>query len=132
MINRDARIFTCVDTGESSDTDIDEMSSTHNDVHAGEIETSTTLALRPEAVRMEQVEASVPRFSSHYLDFTSKRGVGWYGRTLKISETGVMGDPTQASVEKGQRMWEVIVANLVEMVEDIKNLTLEEIHQRRY
>ncbi|MDH3207499.1 MAG: creatininase family protein [Gemmatimonadota bacterium] len=132
MINRDARIFTCVDTGETSDADIDEIASTHNDVHAGEIETSTTLALRPEAVRTDQIESSVPHFSSHYLDFTSKRGVGWYGRTLKITESGVMGDPTKASVEKGKKMWEVIVANLVEMVEDIKGLSLEEIHQRRY
>jgi creatinine amidohydrolase/Fe(II)-dependent formamide hydrolase-like protein len=132
MINRDAHIFTCVDTGESSDTDVDALASAHNDVHAGEIETSTTLALRPEVVRMEHARSSVPRFSSHYLDFSSKRGVGWYGRTLKITESGVMGDPTRATAEKGRKMWELIVANLVEMIEDIKNLTLEEILQRRY
>ncbi len=132
MINRDAHIFTCVDTGESSDADVDDLATAHNDVHAGEIETSTTLALRPEVVRMGLARSSVPRFSSHYLDFTSKRGVGWYGRTLKITESGVMGDPTRATAEKGRKMWELIVTNLVEMIEDIKNLTLEELHQRRY
>ena len=132
MINRDAHIFTCVDTGESSDTDVDELSSAHNDVHAGEIETSTTLALRPEVVRMDLARSSVPRFSSHNLDFTSKRGVGWYGRTLKITESGVMGDPTRATADKGRKMWELIVSNLVEMIEDIKHLTLEDLHQRRY
>lgn len=132
LINRDAGIFTCVDTGETSDTDIDDMASTHNDVHAGEIETSTTLALRPEVVRKDQMAPAVPRFSSHYLDFSSKRGVGWYGHTLKISPSGVMGDPTRASAEKGRRMWDTMVRNLVEMVEDIKGLTLDEIHQRRY
>jgi mycofactocin system creatininase family protein len=132
LINRDASIFTCVDTGESSDTDIDQMATTNNDVHAGEIETSTTLALRPEVVRMDELESSVPSFSSHYLDFSSKRGVAWYGRTLKISESGVMGDPTKASSEKGNQMWEIMVNNLVEMIEDIKGLSLGEIHQRRY
>ncbi len=132
LINRDARIFTCVDTGESSDADIDEIASTHNDVHAGEIETSTTYALRPEVVRTDRIRSSVPRFSSHYLDFSSKRGVGWYGHTLHIAESGVMGDPTRATEKKGRKMWEIIVANLVEMVEDIKGLSLEEIHQRRY
>jgi len=132
MINRDAGIFTCVDTGETSDIDIDGMAVTPNDVHAGEIETSTTLALRPEVVRKDLISAAVPRFSSHYLDFSSKRGVGWYGHTLKISSTGVMGDPTRASAEKGRRMWAIIVRNLVEMIEDIKALSLEEIHQRRY
>jgi creatinine amidohydrolase/Fe(II)-dependent formamide hydrolase-like protein len=83
-------------------------------------------------VRTDQIAPAVPRFSSHYLDFSSKRGVGWYGHTLKISPTGVMGDPTRASAEKGRRMWDIIVANLVEMIEDIKELSLEDIHQRRY
>jgi creatinine amidohydrolase/Fe(II)-dependent formamide hydrolase-like protein len=132
MINRDARIFTCVDTGETSDTDVEAMTETPNDVHAGEVETSTSLALRPELVRTEYAETHVPRFSSEYLDFTSKRSVGWYARTAPISRSGVMGDPTKASREKGERMWAVIVRNLAELVEDIKHLTLDEIHQRRY
>ena len=132
MVNRDAGIFTCVDTGETSDADIDDLATTPNDVHAGEVETSTTLALRPEVVRTDKVAAAVPRFSSHYLDFTSKRGVGWYGHTLKISSSGVMGDPTRATAEKGRRMWDIMVRNMVEMIEDIKELSLDEIHQRRY
>ena len=132
MINRDTGIFTAVDTGESSDTDIDAMTETPNDVHAGEVETSTTLALRPDLVRMSLATPMVPRFSSHYLDFTSKRGVGWYAHTKKISETGVLGDPTLATAEKGRKMWNIMVDNLVEFVEDLKNLSLDEIHQRRY
>ena len=132
MINRDTGIFTAVDTGESSDTDIDAMTETPNDVHAGEVETSTTLALRPDLVHMSLARPMVPRFSSHYLDFTSKRGVGWYAHTKKISETGVLGDPTLATAEKGRKMWNIMVDNLVEFVEDLKNLSLDEIHQRRY
>jgi creatinine amidohydrolase/Fe(II)-dependent formamide hydrolase-like protein len=132
MINRDTGIFTAVDTGESSDTDIDELTETPNDVHAGEVETSTTLALRPELVRMSLAKPMVPRFSSHYLDFTSKRGVGWYAHTKKISETGVLGDPTKASADKGRKMWQISVDNLVEFVEDLRGLSLDEIHQRRY
>lgn len=131
-INRDARIFTCVDTGESSDHDVDAIAETPNDVHAGEIETSTSLWLRPELVRMERAQPCVPRFSSAYLDFTSKRSVGWYARTRRISETGVLGDPTRASREKGRKMWHLIVENLVALVEDLKSMTLDEIHQTRY
>jgi creatinine amidohydrolase/Fe(II)-dependent formamide hydrolase-like protein/7-cyano-7-deazaguanine synthase in queuosine biosynthesis len=132
MINRDAHIFTCVDTGESSDTDIEAMSETPNDVHAGEIETSTTLATRPELVDLSKAKRMVPDFSSRYLDFTSLRSVIWYVHTEKISRTGVLGDPTKASAEKGRRMWDVMVKNLVELVEGIKGLSLDEIHQRRY
>jgi creatinine amidohydrolase/Fe(II)-dependent formamide hydrolase-like protein len=132
MINRDAHIFVCVDTGETSDIDIYDLVETPNDVHAGEIETSTSLAVRPHLVKMAEASKSVPRFSSRYLDFTSKRGVLWYAHTRRISNTGVMGDPTRASAEKGQKIWEVMIAHLVALVEDIKRMSLAEIHHRRY
>ena len=132
MINRDAHIFTCVDTGETSDPDVHELLDASNDVHAGEIETSTTLAIRPHLVKMHKAPRMVPEFSSRYLDFTSKRSVGWYAYTKKISRSGVMGDATKATVEKGERIWELMTDRLVELVEDLKNLSLDEIYQRRY
>jgi creatinine amidohydrolase/Fe(II)-dependent formamide hydrolase-like protein len=132
MINRDARIFVCVDTGETSDVDIDKIVETPNDVHAGEIETSTSLAVRPQLVQMDQAKKQIPKFSSRYLDFSSKRGVLWYAYTRKISPSGVMGDPTKASAAKGERIWEMMIAHLVSLVEDLKRLTLEEIHHRNY
>jgi creatinine amidohydrolase/Fe(II)-dependent formamide hydrolase-like protein len=132
MINRDARIFVCVDTGETSDVDIYQVIETPNDVHAGEIETSTGLAVRPQLVKMDQAKKHIPKFSSRYLDFTSKRGVLWYAYTRKISPSGVMGDPTKASAAKGEKIWEIMIAHLVSLVEDLKRLTLEEIHHRNY
>jgi creatinine amidohydrolase/Fe(II)-dependent formamide hydrolase-like protein len=132
MINRDVHMFVCVDTGETSDIDIDDLVETPNDVHAGEIETSTSLAVRPHLVKMGLAPKSVPEFSSRYLDFTSKRGVLWYAHTRRISNTGVMGDPTIASAEKGQKIWEVMIAHLVALVEDLKRMSLAEIHHRRY
>jgi creatinine amidohydrolase/Fe(II)-dependent formamide hydrolase-like protein len=132
MINRDAHIFTCVDSGETSDADIGQIASTPGDVHAGEIETSTTMAVRPHLVDMKLARKSVPRFSSQYLDFSGHQSVEWYGRTKKISESGVLGDATKANAEKGARIWEVSIRNLVEFVEDLKRLSLDEIHERRY
>jgi creatinine amidohydrolase/Fe(II)-dependent formamide hydrolase-like protein len=132
MINRDARIFVCVDSGETSDVDVDRLAGTTNDVHAGEIETSTSLAARPHLVRMDRATREVPAFSSRYLDFSSKRGVSWYAYTHKISASGVMGDPSRASAEKGRQIWDVMVAHLVALVEDLKQMSLEEIHHRRY
>jgi creatinine amidohydrolase/Fe(II)-dependent formamide hydrolase-like protein len=131
-INRDAHIFTAVETGESSDADVAAITETRGDVHSGEIETSTALATRPHLVRMDRAEAYVPKFSNQYLDFSSKRSVEWYARTARISSSGVMGDPTKASEEKGRRIWEVMVRNMVEFVEALKTMTLEEIYQRRY
>jgi creatinine amidohydrolase/Fe(II)-dependent formamide hydrolase-like protein len=132
MINRDAHIFTCVDTGETSDTDIDELAETPNDVHAGEIETSTSLAVRPELVRMDKIRRFIPRFSSRYLDFSSSRSVNWYARTVKLSSSGVLGDPKKATREKGEKMWAVMIRNLVELVNHLNGLSLKDIYQTRY
>jgi mycofactocin system creatininase family protein len=132
MINRDAKIFVCVDSGETSDVDIYSLIQTPNDVHAGEIETSTSLAIRPQLVRMNLAKKSIPEFSSRYLNFTSKRKVSWYAYTKNVSESGVLGDPTQASAEKGKKIWQIMTAHLVSLVEDLKNMTLDEIHNRKY
>jgi creatinine amidohydrolase/Fe(II)-dependent formamide hydrolase-like protein len=132
MINRDAHIFTCVDTGETSDLDINAITETPNDVHAGEIETSTALATRPHLVRTGAARRLIPRFSSRYLNFSSKRSVEWYARVARISPTGVLGDPTKASREKGERMWDLMIKHLVEFVEDLKGMSLDEIYQKRY
>jgi creatinine amidohydrolase/Fe(II)-dependent formamide hydrolase-like protein len=132
LINRDTHIFTTVETGETSDTDIAELVETQSDVHAGEIETSTALATRGHLVEMESAHSFVPDFSSRYLDFSSKRSVEWYAHTVRISETGVMGDPKKATAEKGRAIWEVMIRNMVDFVEELKGMTLDEIFQRRY
>ena len=131
-VNEDGHIFVCVDTGETSDVDINDITETPNDVHAGEIETSTALAVRPHLVKMDKASKLIPQFSSRYLNFTSKRAVLWYAYTKKISQNGVMGDPTIASAEKGRKIWKIMIAHLVALVEDLKSLTLDELYQKRY
>jgi creatinine amidohydrolase/Fe(II)-dependent formamide hydrolase-like protein len=132
MINRDSGIFVCVESGESSDPDIYRLIDTPNDIHAGEIETSTTLALRPEMVQMDRAVNETMDFGSSYLDFTSERGVAWYVRTKIISKSGIMGDPTKASSEKGKKIWEIMIAHLVRFVEEVKKSRLEDLYQRKY
>jgi creatinine amidohydrolase/Fe(II)-dependent formamide hydrolase-like protein len=132
MINRDSKIFSCVDSGETSDVDIYELVETPNDVHAGEFETSTTLAVRPHLVKMDKAKKMIPSFSSRYLNFTSKRGISWYAYTKKISKNGTMGDPTKASREKGEKMWQIMIAHLVAFIEDLKQLSPDQIYERRY
>jgi mycofactocin system creatininase family protein len=132
MITRDARIFVCVDGGETSQVDVDKIIETPNDIHAGETETSTSLAVRPHLVRMDLAVKRIPKFSSRYLNFTSRRNIPWYAYVEKISPNGVLGDPTKASAQKGKEIWRVMIAHLVALVEDLKGLTLDEIYQRRY
>jgi creatinine amidohydrolase len=121
-----------VDTGETSDHDIEAMAETLNDVHAGEIETSTTLAVRPDLVDMEAAFAHVPQFRNEYLEFSSIRSVDWYVRTERISPSGVLGDPTKASAEKGEKMWEIMTFHLVNLIDGLQKLRIDDFHQRRY
>ena len=86
----------------------------------------------PQLVHMDRLQMEVPKFTSRYLDFTSRRGVSWYAHTHKISASGVMGDPTKATVGKGEKMWAVMIAHLTAFVDQLKAMTLEEIYQKKY
>ena len=132
LINRDAKIFVCVETGETSDIDLYDLIDTHNDIHAGEIETSTTLALRPELVDMDKAVDETLDLENEYLDFTSDRGVSWYAHTQRLSRSGVIGNATKATAEKGHQMWEISIQKMVEFIESIMHTPLEELHQNRY
>ncbi len=132
MINRDSKIFVCVESGETSDVDIYRLAETENDIHAGEIETSTTLVLRPELVDMDKAVDETLDLGNEYLSFTSKRGVSWYVHTERLSKSGVMGNAKLATVEKGKLIWEVMIKNLAEFVETIKNTPSKELYQNKY
>jgi creatinine amidohydrolase len=132
MIIRDTDMFVCVDTGETSDIVLYKLIDTPNDIHAGEIETSTSLALRPDMVQMDKAVNETVKFGSTYLDYDNDSGVNWYVHTHKISESGVMGDPTKATAEKGKKMWELMILHMVRFVESIKNTPLKDLYQKRY
>lgn len=132
MINRDAKIFVCVETGETSDIDLENLIKTRNDIHAGEIETSTTLALRPELVDMDKAVDETLDLDNEYLDFTGERGVSWYVHTKTLTKSGVMGNATLGTAEKGHKMWEVMIRKMTEFVETIKNTPSSELFQNRY
>ncbi len=132
MINRDAKIFVCVETGETSDVDLYGLIETRNDIHAGEIETSTSLAIRPELVDMDKAVDDTLDLDNEYLDFTSERGVSWYVHTKTLTKSGVMGNATLASAEKGHKMWEIMIRKMADFVETIKNTPSDKLFQNRY
>jgi creatinine amidohydrolase len=132
MINRDAKIFVCVETGETSDVDLYNLIDTKNDIHAGEIETSTTLALRPELVDMDKAVDETLDLDNEYLDFTSERGVSWYVHTKTLSKSGVIGNASLATAEKGEKMWEIMIRKMADFVETIKNTSPDQLYQNRY
>ncbi|HWR22088.1 MAG TPA: creatininase family protein [Feifaniaceae bacterium] len=71
------------------------IAETSTELHAGEIETSLMLHIKPETVNMDLAVDFIPSVPRSYLS---------YGSVFRASESGVWGEPTKASAEKGARM----------------------------
>lgn len=91
----------------------------HGDLfHAEEIETSIMLAVFPELVNMEKAVCEYPEKNplmgsmSEYWDIRGK--------------SGVFGDATAATAEKGKKLAEAIIANSVNMIETHQNMIKNE------
>ncbi len=65
------------------------------DLHAGEGETSLMLAIAPETVHMDRAVDFVPDVPRHYLS---------YGSIFRASPSGVWGEPTKGTAEKGEAL----------------------------
>ncbi|TDP93977.1 mycofactocin biosynthesis peptidyl-dipeptidase MftE [Labedaea rhizosphaerae] len=81
-----------------------------DDSHAGWTETSVMLALRPDAVRMDLAAPGVTTPLPELMDRLRKDGVAG------VSKSGVLGDPTKASAETGERILRQWTADLVRTV----------------
>jgi len=88
-------------------------------MHAGDAETSIMLAILPEQVRMDQAVAEYPpeQEESSLLSLEGKLPVSW--ATKDISKTGVIGDATTATKEKGDRILESVSNGWVQAIQDI-------------
>jgi creatinine amidohydrolase len=85
-----------------------EVISTKDDAHAGEVETSVMLHLRPHLVG-EARPREWPRFPEHLLVRDKLRY--WPG--------GVWGDASHASEGKGRKLFNFSVAALVRLIKDL-------------
>lgn len=83
----------------------------HGIVHACEFETSLMLAIAPHLVDMDQAVREYPPKDTGY--FAGGRPMG------DLSESGVFGDATLATAEKGEAMLSVFVQSMSEIINDI-------------
>lgn len=72
-----------------------ETKSWHGDLHAEEVETSLMLAIAPHLVRMDLAAADYPPAPADYGQSELSMG--------HLMRSGVFGDPTRATAEKGRR-----------------------------
>jgi creatinine amidohydrolase len=99
--------------------------------HACELETSMYLAIREELVQMDKAVRDMDKLDTSkyfWLDLVGRgegRPVGMMPYWSSISETGVLGDPTKATKEKGERLLSAAIDGLVEFVRIFKERELQ-------
>ena len=88
-------------------------------IHAGDAETSIMLSLLPEQVQMERAVKEYPQGlpEDSLLDMEGKLPFAWL--TKELSTSGVMGDATVATKEKGDRILQSVADGWVRVIQDI-------------
>ena len=94
--------------------------------HACYLETSLLMYLRPELVRTDKIESEKPyQYTADtgykHLKLDS-RTVNFSWLTKDVSRKGVIGDPTKASKEDGQKFFNLIVEQICEVLGEIKKV----------
>lgn len=80
----------------------------HGMIHACEFETSLMLAVKPELVKMDEAVSEYPAKPPLYGKSTISLG--------ELSKSGVFGDATKATKEKGERMLNHFVKEMVRLL----------------
>jgi len=94
--------------------------------HACEAETSLYLAIRPELVYMERAakEIGFPPSKYFWYDLMGGTASGYSSVLMAphwstVTQTGVMGDPTKATKEKGERILKAASEGLVDVIREL-------------
>jgi len=88
-------------------------------IHAGDAETSIMLSLLENQVKMDKAVKEYPQNlpQDNLLSMEGKLPFAWV--TKELSKSGVMGDATVASKEKGDRLLTSLAASWVQVIKDI-------------
>ena len=91
--------------------------------HACEFETSIYLALRPDLVDMSKAVREIGHqpTKNYWTDLIGGDGpLAMMEHWSSLSQSGVMGDPTKATAEKGERLLAAAATGLVEIINELR------------
>lgn len=94
--------------------------------HACEFETAVMLYLRPELVDMTKAVKEMGVISNRYFnwDHPTPAAYAWMDWWSRFSRTGVAGDPTVATREFGELLFNATVERLIELIREFKQIPL--------
>lgn len=96
-------------------------------IHAGELETSVMLALKPHTVHMDKAKAfgsltETLAEENRFLSITPSGKLGW--QTQDLNPEGACGDATRATAEKGRAVLDFVSDRFVELLTEVHRFDL--------
>jgi len=97
-------------------------------IHAGALETSVMLALKPRDVHMDKAKAfgsltETLAEQNRFLSITPTGKLGW--QTQDLNPEGACGDATQASADKGRAVVDHVSDRFVELLTEVHRFDLK-------
>ena len=93
--------------------------------HAGAEETSLNLYLHPQLVNMEKAVDETPNWI-----ISIPEGFNLSLDTVDYKKSGVFGKSSTANPEKGKKVFETVVNQLVKIVEELKRMKIEDLKSK--
>lgn len=95
------------------------------DFHGGEMETSMVLAERPELVHLETSEEGIPKklMNNKMLTVYGPITLGWVSEEWETKDgkpIGIGGNPSGATAEKGEKIYNSFVDSIIEGLQEIR------------
>jgi creatinine amidohydrolase len=88
-------------------------------IHAGDAETSLMLSLLPEQVKMEKAVKEYPSGLPEDSLLSMEGNLPFAWLTRELTQSGVMGDATVATKEKGDRILNSLADGWVQVIRDV-------------
>ena len=121
-LKRETGLLVFMDSGECMEPGKKELVDSKNDVHAGEYETSTSLANRKELVDIDAIPDEEMSFPHPTMSFEHKPAFNFAWNTHELSSVGVLGNPGKATEEKGKELWEKGITLLAERIKIVMEM----------
>ncbi len=121
-LKKETGLLVFIDSGDSMEPGKKELVKTENDVHAGEYETSTSLANRKELVDTDAIPELEMDFPHPSMSFDHKPNFQFAWDTHELSSVGVLGDPSKATAEKGRELWKLGAELMAERIKIVMEM----------
>jgi creatinine amidohydrolase len=96
--------------------------------HAGEYETSMMLHIAPELVQMEKASRDIGQLKLKYFnwDYPEPSAYSWQDYWSRFTREGICGDPTVASGESGNIIFQATVTRFLELVREFQTIPIRD------